>query len=156
MDWVNIIVPVTTLLIGAFTTYLVQKNLQEKRDIERRLSEKRHEMYMEILDIFTGSIIGEYNEQKVKEIAFSSKRKKKNVELALIGEDNVVKAYNELLGYSAKLKQDKSKEKSYEDIRLFAKLLLEIRKSLGYKKTKLNDVDILKPFIIDAEKIREG
>lgn len=156
MDWVDIIVPIITALIGAFATYLVQKNLQEKRDIERRLSEKRHEMYMEVLDIFIGSIIGEYDAQQIREKAFSKERKKKNFDLALIGEDSVIKAYNELLDYSIDLKQDEKIRKKYEEIRLFARLLLEIRKSLGYKKTKLTDVDILRPFIKDANKLRES
>jgi len=111
---------------------------------------------MEILDIFFGSIIGEYDENKVKEIAFSNKRKKKSIELALIGEDDVIRAYNDLLNYNTIKNQSKNSEKDYEEVRLFARLLIEIRKSLGYKKTKLTDVDILKPFIADAEKLGDN
>ena len=156
MELVNIIVPIVTALIAAVAMWLVQKNLQEKRDIERRLSEKRHEIYMDILDVFIRSITGEYDDQKVKEKAFSNERKKISFDLALIGDDSVIKAYNKLLDYSTALKKDEKSSDKYEELKLFARLLIEIRKSVGYKKTKLTEVDILRPFIKDAEKLREN
>ncbi len=156
MELVNIIVPIVTALIAAVAMWLVQKNLQEKRDIERRLSEKRHEIYMDILDVFIRSITGEYDDQKVKEKAFSNERKKISFDLALIGDDSVIKAYNKLLDYRTALKKDEKSSDKYEELKLFARLLIEIRKSVGYKKTKLTEVDILRPFIKDAEKLREN
>ncbi len=155
MDWGDIIVPAVTLLIGAFTTWLVQKNLQEKRDIERRLAEKRHELYMGILDYYIRAITGTDDAQKLRETAFSYEYKKKGFELVLIGDDRVIKAYNELLDYSTALEEDDKSDNEYEILKLFARLLREIRKSLGYKHTTLTDVDIIRPFIKDAEKLRE-
>jgi len=40
-----------------------------------------------------------------------------------------------------------------EMIRLWGKLLLEIRKSLGNKKTKLNEFDLLRAMIKDIEEL---
>ena len=40
-------------------------------------------------------------------------------------------------------------------MRLWGKLLLEIRKSLGNKKTKLNELDMLRAMIKDMSKIEQ-
>ena len=156
MDWGNIIVPVVTALIASFATWLVQKNLQEKRDIERRLSEKRHELYMGILDYYIRAITGTDDAKKLRKTAFSYEYKKKAFELVLIGEDSVIKAYNKFLDYSRTLEKGEKSSDEYAEMRLFARLLIEIRKSLGYKKTKLTDIEILKPFIKDAERLKES
>ena len=155
MDWGVIIVPIVTALIAAVATWLVQKNLQEKRDIERRLSEKRHELYMGILDYYIRAITGTDDAKELRKTAFSYEYKKKAFELVLIGEDSVIKAYIKFLDYGRALEKGEKSSDKYAEMRLFARLLVEIRKSLGYKKTELTEVDILRPFIKDAEVLRE-
>ena len=153
MDWGVIIVPIITALIGAFATYLVQKNLQEKRDIERRLSEKRQETYMQLLDPYIklfADIKGQGANQAIKDIV-SYDYKKTAFELNLIGSDDVVLAYNELMQHTYKA-EETGKKDSMEMIRLWGNLLLEIRKSLGNRKTKLNEKDMLSAMIKDIDK----
>lgn len=81
--------------------------------------------------------------------------RKTSFELSLIGADNVVKAYNNLMQHTYKYSETE-KQNPKEMMRLFGKLLLEIRRSLGNKKTKLEPYDMLKGFITDVEKIEKS
>ena len=73
-------------------------------------------------------------------------------ELGLLGSDSVVRAYNDLMQYFFKLGSD-GKQDMHETIRLWGTFRLEIRKSLGNKRTKLNAFDMLRGEITDIDKL---
>ena len=68
----------------------------------------------------------------------------------MFGSDNVVNAYNNLiqLGYESARAGKRDDKKM---IKLFGNFLLEIRKSIGNKKTKLNETDMLHNMIKDIK-----
>jgi len=70
--------------------------------------------------------------------------------LNLFGSDEVVRAYNALMQHTYEAesaeKQDPTKMMS-----LWGTLLLEIRKSLGNEKTKLDKLDMLRGMIKDID-----
>ena len=159
---VGVIIPIVTALIGAATIWIVQKNLQEKREIERRLSEKRQETYRNILDPFIRMLTNLKAEELLEEIEKLKEYEYKKVafDLNLVGSDDVVRAYNNFMQYIYKL-QSKYKSEGYveknpiEWLRLWGSLLLEIRKSLGNKKSKLDEWDMLRGMFKDIDKVVE-
>jgi hypothetical protein len=69
----------------------------------------------------------------------------------LVGSDEVVSAHNELMQYAYRAEETGEKD-PVEMLRLWGILLLKIRKSLGYKSTKLNEWDMLRGMIKDINK----
>ena len=65
-----------------------------------------------------------------------------------MGDDNVVKAWNELLQYMYK-NPESSETKSL--LRLMGRVVLEIRRSLGNKNTQLDEMDMFRWYIKDLE-----
>jgi hypothetical protein len=159
---VDVIIPIVTALIGAATIWIVQKNLQEKKEIERRLSEKRQETYRDILDPFIRMLTNLKAEELSKEVEKlkSYEYKKITFELNLVGSDEVVLAYNNLMQYIYRI-QRLHKSEGYEEkdptelLRLWGNLMLEIRKSLGHKNTKLDEWDMFRGTIKDIDKVAE-
>lgn len=154
MNW-EITTPIIAALIGAFTTWLVQKNLQEKRDIERRLAERRQNIYMKLLDPYIKlfSVMGENEKQEVVKNIASYDYRKISFNLGLMGSDEVVKAYNKMMKFMYKTEKEKVRDNK-EMLRLWGKLLLEIRKSLGNKGTKLDEWNMLEGMIKDLDDLR--
>jgi len=70
--------------------------------------------------------------------------------LNLFGSDEVVKAYNALMQHTYEA-ESTEKQDPKEMMRLWGMLLLEIRKSLGNKKTKLDELDMLRAMIKDID-----
>lgn len=70
-----------------------------------------------------------------------------------MGSDDVVKAFNSLMQYVFKMETIPENEKDPKELLNFwGQFLLEIRKSVGDKKTKLNVVDMLRNQITDIDK----
>ena len=72
----------------------------------------------------------------------------------MLGPDNVVRAYNALWEYAYKSEADENPEqRGVTYMKLWGKLLLEIRKDVGNKDTKLNEADMLRWLIKDIDKL---
>ena len=73
-------------------------------------------------------------------------------ELNLFASDGVIKAYNNLLQHAFEAEKTGNRD-TKKMMNLFGTLVLETRKNLGNKKTKLESIDMLKGMIKDIEKI---
>lgn len=91
---------------------------------------------------------------KIQDRRTACDRRKTTFDLNLFGSDEVIRAFNNLMKhtYEAEATGNQDPEKM---MRLWGKLLLEIRKSLGNKKTKLNELDMLRAMIKDMSKIEQ-
>ena len=89
--------------------------------------------------------------QAIKQIT-SYKYKKTAFDLNLFGSDEVVRAFNALMkqAYEA---ESPEKQDPKEMMRTYGNLILEIRKSLGNKKTKLKEFDMLRAMINDIDNL---
>lgn len=70
----------------------------------------------------------------------------------LFGSDEVVCAYNNLMKHSYDVEVTGNKDPK-EMMSLWGTLLLEIRKSLGNKDTKLNKFDMLRAMVKDIDRL---
>lgn len=171
----NILTVVTT--IGAIITPLLllwlgnrYKDLQES---EQNLREERIELYYKILEpymllwesdevVLKGAKKGKKGADAALEIFFTREYQKLGFELTLIGTDDVVKAYNNLMQtfYNmGNLEEKPEKEKEQYTIELFSyigRLFLAIRRSLGNKKTNLHPLEILEWKIKDMRNYKLG
>lgn len=154
MEWWEILLSILVVAIGGGGIFniIIKSRLDELHKVEERLSTERRKVYTDILAPYVKLFAGiARKDQKMNEIIkqiTSDDYRKAIFELGLVGSDKVVYAYNDLMQYSYTGKQD-----TYEFARLWGKLRLEIRKSLGNKKTKLTEFDMLRGEITDINKL---
>jgi len=154
MDWLQILGPPLLMALGGIITWVIKSKIEELRAIEEKLREERRNIYAQILDPYIrlfADLKGKGSDQALRKIT-SYDYRKTAFDLNLFGSDEVVRAYNDLMKHTYKAEATGNQDPK-EMIRLWGKLLLEIRKSLGNKKTKLNEFDMLRAMIKDIEEL---
>jgi len=154
MDWLQILGPPLLMALGGIITWVIKSKIEELRAIEEKLREERRNIYAQILDPYIrlfADLKGKCPDQALRKIT-SYDYRKTAFDLNLFGSDEVVRAYNDLMKHTYKAEATGNQDPK-EMIRLWGKLLLEIRKSLGNKKTKLNEFDMLRAMIKDIEEL---
>ena len=155
MVWLQFLGPPLLMVLGGIITWFIKSKIEELRAIEEKLREERRNIYAQILDpyirLFADIKKGKGPDEAMKRVN-SYYYRKTAFDLNLFGSDEVILAFNNLMKYTyeaeATEKQDVGKTMC-----LWGKLLLEIRKSLGNKKTKLNELDMLRAMIKDMSTI---
>jgi len=154
MDWLQSLGPTLLVVLGGVIAWFIKSNIEEFRAIEEKLRKERRNIYVQILDPY----IRLFADIKVKGPDEALKRitsydyRKTAFELNLFGSDEVVRAYNNLMKHAYEVETTGIQDPK-EMMRLWGKLLLEIRKSLGNKKTKLDEFDMLRAMVKDIDKL---
>lgn len=153
MNWLQVLGPSLLMVLGGIITWLLKSRVEELRTTEERLREERRKIYSQILDPYIrlfadkeqgpAQAIGKITSYEYRKTAF---------DLNLFGSDEVVRAYNALMKHTYEA-ESTGKRDPKEMIRLWGGLLLEIRKSLGNKKTELNELDMLRAMIKDIDNL---
>lgn len=154
MDWLQILGPTLLMVLGGIITWFIKSKIEELRAIKEKLREERRNIYALILDPYIrlfADLKGKGPDEALKRIT-SYDYRKTAFDLNLFGSDEVVLAYNNLMKHTYEAEATGNQDPK-EMMRLWGKLLLEIRKSLGNKKTKLNEFDMLRAMIKDIEKL---
>jgi len=156
MDWLQVVLAPILMVVGGIITWFFKSRNEERRAVEERLHAEHRRVYGEILapyvKLFAGISRGDAGANQIGKEITSDEYRKAIFELGLLGSDEVVRAYNELMQYFFKLGTSE-KQDMHVTVRLWGKLRLEIRKSLGNKKTKLNEFDMLRGEITDIDKL---
>ncbi|MCK5175996.1 MAG: hypothetical protein KAR47_21555 [Planctomycetes bacterium] len=152
MNLLNALVPSLLMIVGGIITWLLKSRVEELRAAEENLRETRTKAYWDILEPYflLFSDTSKKNMEIVLEKITSPQYRKASFRLCLLGSDDVVQAYNTMWQHTYKAEQTGNQD-SKELIRLWGALLIEIRKSLGNKKTKLKEVDMLRGLIKDID-----
>jgi len=154
MDWLQILGPTLLVVLGGIITWFIKSKIEELRAIKEKLREERRNIYAQILDPYIrlfADLKGKGPNEALKRIT-SYDYRKTAFDLNLVGSDEVVRAYNNLMKHTYEAEATGNQDPK-EMMRLWGKLLLEIRKSLGNKKTRLNEIDMLRAMIKDIEKL---
>lgn len=154
MNLLYVLGPSLLIIIGGLISWLLKYRYEKLREVEEKLRFERRKIYIEILEPYiTLFSLDEKNkiENAMKKI-LSTDYKKTAFELCLFGSDDVVISYNNLLKYGYESEKNEKRDNK-KMITLFGNLLLEIRRSLGNKKTKLNETDMLQNMIKDIHNI---
>ncbi len=152
MDWLQALGPTLLMVLGGIISWIVRSWTEELRLARVRLREEQRKVYAEILDpyirLFT-DLKGKGVQEATKKIT-SYEYRRAAFELNMFGSDRVVRAYNQLLAHAYRA-ENLGENDPVTMMRLWGRLLLEIRRSLGYKRTKLNELDMLRAMIKDAD-----
>jgi hypothetical protein len=157
------LLPVLLLIftgIGSVVGWYIKSKIETNKLAKEELIKERTEKYLELLEPFHqlwSEIDGsnkKYSKKSSKsmEMVQSPKYRKTACEVTLFGSDEVIKALNEFWQYIYKL------EKSPVDspgplMILYGNMLLEIRKSLGNSKSKLDSKDMLRHLIKEIDEL---
>jgi hypothetical protein len=153
MEWVQILLPSLLVVIGGIIGWIVRSRTEEYRAVREKLRAEQRAIYHAILEPYIGifaDLKGEGVSKATQKIV-SYDYKKTAFDLNLIGSDEVVQAYNKMMQHSYKA-EETGKQDPKEMMRLWGSLLLEIRKSLGNKNTKLDEWDMLRGMIKDIDR----
>lgn len=142
------------MVLGGIVTWFIKSKIEELRTIEEKLQEERRNVYLEILDpyIILFAELKGGNPKKAMSKILSHDYRRTSFNFILFASDEVVRAYNNLMQYLYNVDPNGTPD-ARKMMRLWGELLLEIRKSLGNKNTKLNELDMLKSMIKDIESI---
>ena len=146
---------VTGLL--AFISAIVGKVVENKFSIDNQIRKERQEIYINFLDWLVNNVLyAEISNNKniVSELRDQQKK------MTIYASDNVLKAWsmfknismNSVLNKQGLSKEEKTKYYIENEAPYIEKLILAIRKELGYKNKNIKDYDILKLYINDINK----
>jgi hypothetical protein len=154
MEWLQILAPSVLVVIGGIVGWIVRSRTEEYRAVREKLRAEQRAIYREILEPYIGifaDLKGEGISKAARKIV-SYDYKKTAFDLNWTGSDEVVQAYNKMMQHSYKTEEAEEKDPK-EMMRLWGNLLLEIRKSLGNSRTKLDEWDMLRGMIKDIDKV---
>lgn len=154
-DWLQVVAPPLLMVIGGIIAWFIKSRTEELRATEERLRQERVKIYTEILAPYIEILSDPTGSQsRVLNRITSLDYKKKGFQLALLGPDEVVRAWSDFLQYIYTRKHDQYEPK--ELLRLIGRMLLEIRRSLGNKNTKLTELDMFRWLIKDIQTIEQS
>ncbi len=154
MEYIKIFGAPFLMLIGGIITWFIKTKIEELKSIQEIIHKQQLETYSEILEPIIRLFSSIKNDSNDDEIAINKIKsfdyRKTAFDLNLFGSDEVINAYADFMQYVYAMEKTENKNPN-EMILLLGKVMLEIRKSLGHKKTKLKDIDMLR-FVITETK----
>lgn len=171
LDWLSAFGSIATPILVLLLTVIVgfyQRRIDKFRELEDKLRGDRISIYNDILEPFI--LIFSSDQGLPKEPEFKGKTKTEVAQakmlslrykqtafkLALMGSDEVVRAYNNLMQFFYQFEgQVHDDETSMQVMSLLGTLLLTIRKSVGNETTKLSNLEMLEWLIKDIGRLRK-
>ena len=164
-DWsslIPIILPsITTIVLGAVIAtlaYLLRSEREHRREIERQVSEKKYDVYMDLMDSFEAMLHGDESQRKDNVARLNDVKRK----LIIYGSDDVIKPFQVYLRLATsedtiKTVTDVSSRKSLNEKfeTVIGNVILAIRRDMGNRKTKIKSRDLLYQFDLNIEKTGE-
>ena len=165
----SIATPIIVLIISTIG-WKAKNNIERKIDLENKLRGDRIEIYNKILEPFIILLMSDIawksdknNKGKDKTATGTStmltlEYRRHGFKLALMANDSVVKAYNNLMQYIYNMKEHESSETEFlkDMMELLGKFLIEIRKSMGNETTELDFWDMCEWWMSDTRKVKNG
>ena len=174
LDYLTAIGAVATPLVVIFLSavgWKYKSSIERKNELNNKLRDDRIEIYNSILEPFIIILLPDAvweadkkNKNKDKTDVAVGKMltldyRKQGFKLSLMGSDDVVKSYNNLMQYFYNAEDNKPSNNEHflhEMLSLLGTLLLEIRKSMGNEATSLDNWDMCEWWMKDARKIKSG
>jgi hypothetical protein len=168
LDWITgisaIITPIL-LVVLSFVFARISRTQERIQNLQEKLQTDRIAVYNSILEPYIVIATPDAVLQKQKkyqhsnkgsadiasEIITTTEYKQAEFKLLLIGSDSVVQAYNSLKKFYYSDKTDGTEENTKQALTLVAKLVLEIRRSVGNENTNLSYVDAIWWFAKDVD-----
>jgi hypothetical protein len=142
------------ITVGGLITWFLKTRQESLQLSEERSREKRMETYKEILEPFIILITpaaSHAEKDKATSIIRSTKYKKATFDFITFGSDETVRCYNSMMQFIFNNQSDETMKL----IKIFAGLILNIRKDLYSRRTKLKKSEILAFTITDIENYKQ-
>lgn len=140
---------------GGLVVWFVQSRAEKLRKLEENLQERRLKLYSDAVDpfirLFAGLGDAKASAQVLKDIKGYQYRKTV-FDFTMFGSDEVVRAYNDMFQHI--YRSETQGQDAREMMRLWASVLLAIRRSGGNPKTQLDEWDMLTAIIKDIDTLR--
>ncbi len=153
--WVTGVAIPVLLAAGGFIAWVIRSTIEEYKDAERSLSDERRDLYKQLLAPWLEGYLGDMDDPAVvaaQDKMFASiEYKRAMFDMTLVASDEVVRIFGEMTRHSHLMSVEDPSADAAGVIRLWARLLLEIRKSVGNKGTRLKPIDMLRPAIKDID-----
>lgn len=141
----------------AFISTIIAKVVEHKFSINNQIRNERQEIYVEFLDWIINSLL--YGNIKDNDTLVNDIRKYQKL-MTIYGSDKVLKAWSEFKFVAINTILNKNDIPKNERMTIYInkeaiyleKLLLAIRKDLGYRNRNIKQFDILKLYIDDINK----
>lgn len=156
MFWIEVVAPPILGAIVGLIVWFIQSKIDKIQREQEKLHDDRRRIYSDILDPYIRLFSKSNTEaelQKVTRQITSIDYRKKAFEFTLIGDDNVVYAFNNMMQHAFKSDKEGSDINSSQMMKLWGDFLLEIRKSVNNPKTSLTNKDMLRGFITDIDSL---
>ena len=155
MDWVQIaLIPIVGGIVGLGVWY-IQSAIESIRRERERLHDERRKIYADLLEPYMRMIGGTTKpsdkDRATKQIT-SFEYRRAFFEVAMMGSDDVVTSFNEMMQYFFKTSDEGAVAQPADFIGLFGGFLLAIRRDLDQADTQLSEADMLRMMIKDIDK----
>lgn len=166
----SIATPVIVLIISTIG-WKIKNSIERKIDLENKLRGDRIEIYNKILEPFIILLMSDAawesdkkNKGKDKGVIATNtmltlEYRRHGFKLALMANDSVVKAYNNLMQYLYNMEGEKGSDEIdflKDMMELLGNFLIEIRKSMGNETTELDFWDMCEWWMSDTRKVKCG
>lgn len=155
MDIVKFITDILPYVIAVLTMvitilgWIIHRKTERIKIIENQLSEKKHEAYAEIVQLFY-DVLQDIRSGKSFDNEDAEKRMMRSKrDILMYGSDKVFKAFNQYLCATTQNSDPMLPLKN------FLKLILEIRKDMCGKKTSVKEKDILLSLMQSEEEVKK-
>lgn len=168
-DWSKLLTPSVPLFValGGALTWMIKSRHEQLQAAQERLHADRRKLYVDVLSPFIRILTEMSQSSETEDLGdqassagaldiLSYDYRRTAFEVIMVGSDEVIRAYNAISQDA--FRQAKEKEANPEAktnpvsvIPLWGRLLLEIRKSLGNKKTKLKESEALRWMLTDID-----
>ena len=174
IDYLSAIGSVATPILVLILTgvgWKYRQSIERRIKLEEKLREDRIEIYNAILEPFIILLMSDAAWQSDKKNKNKDKNqiavnqmlsldyRKVSFKLSLVGSDDVVRSFNNLMQYFYNQSgdgQNPDMGNLREMMSLLGTFLLEIRKSMGNEATKIDNWGMLEWFLTDARKLKSG
>lgn len=156
-----LVAPVLAGLVG-MGVWFIQSRIDRLHRAKERLVDERRKIYLDTLEPIVRTLAGikdpkEFAKAQKQIVSFDYKRTA--LEFNLIGSDEVVRSFNQLMQHFYQAGSDGvqgGEQGAREMLRLWGRLILAIRKNVGEPATKLDEIDMLEAQISDIRKYLEA
>ena len=154
MTFIQSILPTLLALAGGAIGWYFRSKWEASQRQQEKLRDERAATYMDILEPFIRlfSDLSPQGQKKTLALIKSLESRKSSFRLVLVGEDNVVQAWNQMWKTVYQIENQEGQDNTIL-LKRFGRVLLEIRKSIGSTDTKLEEKDMLQWMIKDIERL---
>lgn len=143
-------------VVSGVLVWLITWRIGVLRQERERLHDERRRVYIRVLAPYFHVLGGQTPSGVLKEVLLrlqSEEYRTATYELALVGSDEVVRAMGQFMRQNFRAAEDGGDLSPADLVQAWGGVLLAIRRDLRGRRTQLRELDMLRPFIKDIDRV---